>query len=78
MDAEPLLSALARTLEEHGLEAILIGNAAVALQALRSPRPDAPILSFVRTAADRPRDRAVLDVLEKALEAKKKDRRGKA
>jgi hypothetical protein len=31
MDARPVLSLLARTLEEHGLEAILIGNAAAAL-----------------------------------------------
>src|SRR6266852_5809597 len=32
MDARPVLSLLARTLEENGLEAILIGNAAAALQ----------------------------------------------
>jgi hypothetical protein len=32
MDARPLLHTLARVLEEHGLEAILIGNAAAALQ----------------------------------------------
>jgi predicted nucleotidyltransferase len=32
MDARPLLSRIARMLEEHGLEAVLIGNAAAALQ----------------------------------------------
>jgi hypothetical protein len=31
MDAKPLLGTLARVLQEHGLEAILIGNAAAAL-----------------------------------------------
>jgi predicted nucleotidyltransferase len=32
MDARPLLARIARMLEEHGLEAVLIGNAAAALQ----------------------------------------------
>jgi predicted nucleotidyltransferase len=32
MDAHPLLVSVARALREHGLEAILIGNAAAALQ----------------------------------------------
>jgi len=32
MDARPLLSRIARLLEENGLEAVLIGNAAAALQ----------------------------------------------
>src|SRR5213594_755198 len=32
MDARPLLARIARLLEEHGLEAVLIGNAAAALQ----------------------------------------------
>ena len=32
MDAHPILVMVARTLREHGLEAILIGNAAAALQ----------------------------------------------
>lgn len=32
MDARPILSHLARLLHEHGLEAVLIGNAAAALQ----------------------------------------------
>lgn len=32
MDAKPLLAALARVLAEHHLEAVLIGNAAAALQ----------------------------------------------
>ncbi len=32
MDARPLLDTLARALDEHGLEAVLIGNAAAALQ----------------------------------------------
>jgi len=32
MDAGPILARIARVLEEHGLEAIVIGNAAAALQ----------------------------------------------
>ncbi|MCC7134681.1 MAG: hypothetical protein IT352_18625, partial [Gemmatimonadales bacterium] len=32
MTAEPWLALAARTLEKHGLEAVLIGNAAAALQ----------------------------------------------
>ena len=32
MDARPTLFTLARVLHEHGLEAVLIGNAAAALQ----------------------------------------------
>jgi len=32
MDAHPLLARIARMLEEHGLEAVLIGNTAAALQ----------------------------------------------
>lgn len=32
MDARPILFALARVLHQHGLEAVLIGNAAAALQ----------------------------------------------
>ena len=32
MDARPLLAQVARILEKHGLEAVLIGNAAAALQ----------------------------------------------
>src|SRR5256885_836452 len=32
MDARPLLSRIAKMLEQHGLEAVLIGNAAAALQ----------------------------------------------
>jgi hypothetical protein len=32
MDARPALFTLARVLHEHGLEAVLIGNAATALQ----------------------------------------------
>src|SRR5712691_1819391 len=32
MDARPILFTLARVLHEHGLEAVLIGNAAAALQ----------------------------------------------
>src|SRR5213083_224347 len=32
MDARPLLTRIAGMLEEHGLEAVLIGNAAAALQ----------------------------------------------
>jgi predicted nucleotidyltransferase len=32
MDASPILARIARLLEEHGLEAIVVGNAAAALQ----------------------------------------------
>lgn len=48
VDAEPLLGEVARRFHEASLEAVLIGNAAAALQ--------------------RPRDRAVLDILEASRE----------
>jgi hypothetical protein len=32
MDAQPILATIARLLNEHGLEAIMIGNSAAALQ----------------------------------------------
>ena len=113
MDAQPELALLARVLEEHGLEAVLIGNLAAALHGapvstvdidfcFRSTRPniaklraiartlDAMMLrphypvsslfrlqresdglqiDFIRSkqAAGRPKDRAVLEVLEQAL-----------
>jgi hypothetical protein len=38
MDARPTLFTLARVLHEHGLEAVLIGNAAAALQGAPVPR----------------------------------------
>jgi len=60
MDARPWLVEVGRRLREAGLEAVLIGNAAAAL-------PGAPVTRS-KKAARRPRDLAVLEILERALE----------
>jgi hypothetical protein len=100
MDARPILLTLARVLDEAGLEAVMIGNAAAALhgapvttldfEALRSraSRIDfgghvlmvADLADIIRSkrAAGRPRDRAVLEILEKALDEKKKSENDQA
>ena len=77
MDAKPLLVEIGRGLEQVNLEAVLIGNAAAALQGAPVTTIDTATLrvasleDIVRSkrAAGRARDLAVLAVLERALEA---------
>src|SRR5215468_8246501 len=64
MDARPVLEALARLLEESGLEAILIGNAAAALQGAPVTTMDIDFL-FRQT----PRNVGKLKAVAKALDA---------
>jgi len=64
MDARPVLSLLARTLDENGLEAILIGNAAAALQGAPVTTMDIDFL-FRKT----PKNVAKLKAVAKALSA---------
>lgn len=82
MDARPLLADIGSRLQQVKLEAVLIGNAAAALQGAPVTTIDSvieidgvPILvaslaDVIRSkkAARRPRDLAVLEILEKALE----------
>jgi predicted nucleotidyltransferase len=64
MDARPFLETLARLLEETGLEAILIGNAAAALHGAPVTTIDIDLL-FRKT----PRNIAKLKAVAKALDA---------
>jgi predicted nucleotidyltransferase len=64
MDARPLLETLARLLQETGLEAILIGNAAAALQGAPVTTIDLDFL-FRKT----PRNMEKLKTVAKALDA---------
>jgi hypothetical protein len=64
MDARPFLETLARLLQETGLEAILIGNAAAALQGAPVTTIDIDLL-FRRT----PRNIQKLKAVAKALDA---------
>ena len=69
MDAEPLLVEIGRRMLEVGLDAVLIGNAAAALQGAPVTTVDFDFF-FRKTprkrAAGRPRDKALLEILEKA------------
>ena len=93
MDARPLLETLARALREVRLEAILIGNAAAALQGApvttidfdfyfrKTPRNLEKLkrLAKSKRVVGRPRDRAVLDILEASLhEEKTRDAKARA
>ena len=74
---------VARTLDEHGLEAIMVGNAAAALQGapVTTVDIDADLADIIKRkrAAGRPSDRAVLPVLQQTLHEKEKDiKKGKA
>ena len=64
MDARPLLARIARLLEEHGLEAVLIGNAAAALQGAPVTTVDFDFM-FRKTPANLRK----LKALAKALDA---------
>jgi hypothetical protein len=50
MDARPILLDVVRVLREHNLEAILIGNAAAALQGAPVTTVDADFFSATRRA----------------------------
>lgn len=65
MDAAPLLAQGGRLLKDLHLDAVLIGNAAAALQGAPVTTVD---FDKSKRAARRPRDLAVLETLEKALE----------
>jgi len=70
MDARPFLETLAKLLQETGLEAILIGNAAAAIQGAPVTTLDFDFIIASKRAAGRPRDKAVLDILEATLREK--------
>ncbi len=64
MNAQPILAMLAKALQEHGLEAVLIGNAAAALQGVPVTTLDFDFL-FRKT----PRNLKKLKALAKSLGA---------
>jgi predicted nucleotidyltransferase len=66
MDARPILFTLARVLHEHGLEAVLIGNAAAALQGAPVTTVDFDFL-FRRTPYNLRKLKAVARSLEATL-----------
>jgi len=66
MDARPVLSTLARVLNEHGLEAVLIGNAAAALQGAPVTTVDFDFL-FRKTPANLRKLKAVARSLDAML-----------
>ena len=63
MDARPLLVRLAKLLEQHGLEAILIGNAAAALQGAPVTTVDLDFM-FRKTPVNLRKLKALADSLE--------------
>ena len=66
MDAHPLLARIARMLEEHGLEAVLIGNAAAALQGAPVSTVDLDFM-FRKTPANLRKLRALATDLEAVI-----------
>jgi len=66
MDARPILARIARILREQGLEAVLIGNAAAALQGAPVTTIDFDFM-FRKTAVNRRKLRAVAKSLGAAL-----------
>ena len=66
MDAYPLLARIAELLERHGLEAVLIGNAAAALQGAPVTTVDFDFL-FRRTPANVRKLRAIAAELQAVL-----------
>ena len=65
MDAKPWLVEVGRALRQVDLDAVLIGNAAAALQGAPVTTVD---LIKSKKAAGRPRDVAALEILERAHE----------
>jgi hypothetical protein len=71
VDAKPFLLGIGRHMRDLAFDAVLIGNAAAALQGAPVTTIDFDLLEDIirsKRAARRPRDLAVLDVLEKTLE----------
>jgi predicted nucleotidyltransferase len=66
MDAYPLLARIAQLLERHGLDAVLIGNAAAALQGAPVTTVDFDFL-FRRTPANVRKLRAIASELQAVL-----------
>src|SRR5580765_5696846 len=66
MDARPALFRIARMLEEHGLEAVLIGNAAAALQGAPVTTVDFDFM-FRKTPANLRKLKAVAKALDAVI-----------
>jgi hypothetical protein len=66
MDASPLLARIAQLLERHGLEAVLIGNAAAALQGAPVTTVDVDFL-FRKTPANLKRLKAIASELDAVI-----------
>ena len=66
MDASPLLARIAALLEKHGLESVLIGNAAAALQGAPVTTVDFDFM-FRRTPVNMRKLKAIADDLEAVL-----------
>jgi predicted nucleotidyltransferase len=66
MDAKPLLATVARALQEHGLEAVLIGNAAAALRGAPVTTLDFDFF-FRKTPANLRKLKAVADELRASI-----------
>jgi hypothetical protein len=75
MDAYPLLARIAQLLERHGLDPVLIGNAAAALQGAPVTTVDFDFL-FCRTPANVWKLRAIAAELEAVRCADSGSRRG--
>jgi hypothetical protein len=73
MDAAPLLKAIAKALHKARLETIMVGNSAAALHGAPVTTVDIDFM-FRKTPANlrKLRDKAVIEILEKTLDEKKK------
>ena len=83
MNAEPLLNRIAKVFAEHRLEAVMVGNAAAALQGAAELRPDVVLVDIMlaqesgltlarRLVSEEPRgERAV--IVRKRLARRSKD-----
>ncbi|MGA9624659.1 MAG: hypothetical protein WBL65_01760 [Bryobacteraceae bacterium] len=66
MDASPMLARIAQLLERHGLEAVLIGNAAAALQGAPITTVDVDFL-FRKTPANLKKLKAIASDLDAVI-----------
>jgi hypothetical protein len=72
------LTLIAEALDEVGLEAILVGNAAAALQGAPVTTLDFDFIIASKRKLGRPKDLAVLDILEKTAHEQKSKQEKKA